>query len=193
MLTPPWWFEEGRRIDRHARAGDGWRVGRTLVHWQRHAPPLPQRPDRMHPTMQPDVIDLYEEPFSLVALADAAAAQPVRAAGRARLLFGGQRRAALALAVPRDRARCPATAPTAPTRRTPTCHASCAARASRTSPSTVIPLGVDVDRFASASGHAAARTFRDRAIGFVGRFEPVKGLDVLLDAVQRLTHAQRRW
>jgi glycosyltransferase involved in cell wall biosynthesis len=53
-------------------------------------------------------------------------------------------------------------------------------------PTAVIPLGVEVDRFAAARPMPLPDIPRPR-IGFIGRFEPVKGLDVLLDAAQRLT------
>ena len=52
-------------------------------------------------------------------------------------------------------------------------------------PVDVIPLGVDVARFASAAPMDLPDIPRPR-IGFVGRLEPVKGLDVLLDAYRRL-------
>src|SRR5262249_33526157 len=52
-------------------------------------------------------------------------------------------------------------------------------------PVRVIPLGVDRERFASAAPMDLPSIPRPR-IGFVGRFEPVKGLDVLLHAFARL-------
>src|SRR5262249_37027625 len=53
-------------------------------------------------------------------------------------------------------------------------------------PVSVIPLGVDVERFASAAAMQLSDVPRPR-IGFVGRLEPVKGLNVLLDAFSGLT------
>src|SRR2546423_12954354 len=66
LLPPPWWFEEGRRIDVPRPAA--WRVGRTLFtgNGTRHVY-LTGLANAIR-TIQPDVIDLYEEPFSLVAL-----------------------------------------------------------------------------------------------------------------------------
>src|SRR5207248_6282038 len=52
-------------------------------------------------------------------------------------------------------------------------------------PVAVIPLGVDAARFASAEPMPLPSIARPR-IGFVGRFEPVKGLDVLLNAFSNL-------
>jgi glycosyltransferase involved in cell wall biosynthesis len=52
-------------------------------------------------------------------------------------------------------------------------------------PVAVIPLGVDVERFASAEPMDLAGIPRPR-VGFVGRLEPVKGVDVLLDAFRQL-------
>jgi glycosyltransferase involved in cell wall biosynthesis len=53
-------------------------------------------------------------------------------------------------------------------------------------PIEVVPLGVDVDVFASAEPIALADAPPPR-IGFLGRLEPVKGLDVLLEAFDRLS------
>src|SRR5690349_5450100 len=67
LLTPRWWFEEGRRIA--ASPPDSWwRVGRTLFtgNGTRHIYVTELR--RAIREVQPDVIDLYEEPFTLVAL-----------------------------------------------------------------------------------------------------------------------------
>src|SRR3712207_5139870 len=66
LLTPPWWYEEGRRIEVPRSAT--WRVGRTLLtgNGTRHVY-LTGLVDLLRRT-RPDVIDLYEEPFSLVAL-----------------------------------------------------------------------------------------------------------------------------
>jgi hypothetical protein len=70
LLTPRWWFEEGRRIEVSTPHAEGytWRVGRTLLtnNGTRHMYlsgllSLLRR-------FKPDVIDLHEEPFSLVAL-----------------------------------------------------------------------------------------------------------------------------
>src|SRR3954467_9862368 len=63
LLTPPWWFEEGRGIAAAPAPGDAWRVGRTLwtgngtryVYLSGLVDSLRRRP--------PDVIDLFEEPF----------------------------------------------------------------------------------------------------------------------------------
>ena len=74
LLTPRWWFEEGRRIDLSVLSpqpkapGFAWYVGRTVAtsNGTRHF-----YVDKLFALLrrfQPDVIDLHEEPFSLVAL-----------------------------------------------------------------------------------------------------------------------------
>src|SRR6267378_1599735 len=66
LLTPPWWFEEGQRIEVPRSAP--WRVGRTVAtgNGTRHL--YTRGLVEALRAVQPDVIDLYEEPFSLVAL-----------------------------------------------------------------------------------------------------------------------------
>src|SRR5437868_14436926 len=66
LLTPRWWFEEGRRIEL-AKSAD-WHVGRTLGtgNGTRHA--YLTGLFGLVRSFKPDVIDLVEEPFSLVAL-----------------------------------------------------------------------------------------------------------------------------
>jgi glycosyltransferase involved in cell wall biosynthesis len=53
-------------------------------------------------------------------------------------------------------------------------------------PIEVVPLGVDSDAFASAEPLQIADAPPPR-VGFLGRLEPVKGLDVLLQACERLS------
>src|SRR5689334_10818130 len=68
LLTPRWWFEEGRRVSADHPEPPWWRVGRTLFtgNGTRHVY-LSGLAESIRHT-RPDVIDLYEEPFSLVAL-----------------------------------------------------------------------------------------------------------------------------
>ncbi|HEX8968949.1 MAG TPA: glycosyltransferase family 4 protein [Chloroflexota bacterium] len=183
LLTPPWWFEEGRRIEVPHSAP--WRVGRTLFtgNGTRH----------LYATglleairgARPDVIDLYEEPFSLVALQTLLARDML--APRAALVFYS--------AVNVERVwRWPYRAiERLLLRRADGAHApnSDVPRILRTKgflhqPISVIPLGVELERFKSAEAMQLPRIPRPR-VGFVGRLEPVKGLDVLLDAFERLT------
>lgn len=187
LLTPPWWFEEGRRVE--ARRSPGWRVGRTLFagNGTRHVY-VTGLLDSLR-QCQPDVIDLYEEPFSLVALQTLLAREVL--APRAALVFYSAvnverewrwpYRAVERLVLRR------ADGAHAPNDDVPRILRAKGLAADR--PIAVIPLGVDVNRFASAAPMDLPDVPRPR-IGFVGRFEPVKGLDVLMDAFRRLaTHA----
>jgi glycosyltransferase involved in cell wall biosynthesis len=182
LLTPRWWFEEGRRIDVSDIAR--WRVGRTAFtgNGTRHVyvSGLIEAIRRA----KPDVIDLYEEPFSLVALQtlwlrDVLAPRAafvfysaVNVARRWRWPYAAIERLVLRRA---DAAH-------APSSEVPPILRS---RGMQHQPISVIPLGVDVDRFAGAEPISLAEIPRPR-IGFIGRFEAVKGLDVLLEAHRNL-------
>jgi len=183
LLTPRWWFEEGRRIDVPRRAA--WRVGRTLFtgNGTRHV----YLTGLMNAVLatQPEVIDLYEEPFSLVALQTLLAREVL--APRAALVFYS------AVNVKRDW-RWPyraiervvlrrADGAHAPNHDVPPILRAKGLPADR--PVHVIPLGVDVERFATAAAMDLPGIARPR-VGFVGRLEPVKGLVVLVDAFGRL-------
>jgi glycosyltransferase involved in cell wall biosynthesis len=187
LLTPPWWFEEGRHIAARPTASTSWwRVGRTLFtgNGTRHVyvTGLPEAVRRA----QPDVIDLYEEPFSLVALqtlllrdwfAPHAALvfySAVNVARTWRWPYSAIERLVLRHA---DAAH-------APNSDVPRILAARGFAPPRKS-TAVIPLGVDVQRFASAEALPLPNAGRPR-VGFVGRFESVKGLDVLLDAFERI-------
>jgi len=183
LLTPRWWFEEGRRIDvSHAAP---WRVGRTVFtgNGTRHVyvTGLIESIRGTHP----DVIDLFEEPFSLVALQTLLLRD--RLAPRAALVFYS------AVNVQREW-RWPYRAiERLILRRADGAHAPnqdvpriLRARGLVGKPVSVIPLGVDEERFAAAEPSSLPGIPRPR-VGFIGRLEPVKGLDVLLDALQVLT------
>jgi glycosyltransferase involved in cell wall biosynthesis len=183
LLTPRWWFEEGRRIEvSHAAA---WRVGHTLFtgNGTRYLY-ITGLIEAIRRT-EPDVIDLFEEPFSLVALQTSLLRDLL--APRAALVFYSavnvQRewrwpyRAIERLILRR------ADGAHAPNQDVPRILRT---RAFLGRPLSVIPLGVDVERFAAAAPSSLPGIPRPR-IGFVGRLEPVKGLDVLLDALQLLT------
>jgi glycosyltransferase involved in cell wall biosynthesis len=138
-------------------------------------------------TMQPDVIDLYEEPFSLVALETLLVRNVL--APRAALVFYS------AVNVHRDW-RWPyrviervllqrADGAHAPNQDVPPILRAKGFSGSDRRAS-VIPLGVDVERFSGAEPSPLPGIAGPR-VGFVGRLEPVKGLDVLLDAMRCLT------
>jgi glycosyltransferase involved in cell wall biosynthesis len=184
LLTPPWWFEEGRRMD-VAPLTATWRVGRTLFtgNGTRHLY-LTGLFDAVRAT-RPDVIDLYEEPFSLVAL-QTVLARDVLAPSAALVFYS-------AVNVVRDW-RWPyraierfvfrrADGAYAPSQDVPRVLRSKGFPVER--PVQVITLGVDVERFAAAGAMDLEGIGRPR-VGFVGRLEPVKGLGVLVDAFRRL-------
>jgi glycosyltransferase involved in cell wall biosynthesis len=183
LLTPPWWFEEGRRVD--ARGGPGWTIGRTLLTGNSTRYVFATGLGRAIRGARPDVIDLFEEPFSLVALQtlalrallapDAAVVfySAVNVMRRWRWPYRTIEALSLRLA---DGAH------------TPNADAGRILRRkglSTDKPVQVIPLGVDAPQFGRAEAMPLPHIERPR-IGFVGRFEPVKGLDVLLDAVRRM-------
>jgi glycosyltransferase involved in cell wall biosynthesis len=181
LLTPTWWFEEGRRIEVPHDAP--WRVGRTLMtgNGTRHAY-VAGLVDAIRAT-RPDAIDLVEEPFSLVALqtlllrellAPSAAFifySAVNVERHWRWPYRAIERLVLARA---DGAH-------APNSDVPRILQT----RGMSAPTAVVPLGVDVERFASAAAMELPGIPRPR-IGFIGRLEPVKGIDVLLDAFARL-------
>jgi glycosyltransferase involved in cell wall biosynthesis len=189
LLTPPWWEEEGRRVDVvQPDSTYEWQVGRTLATnngtryiFLNHLLGLIQR-------FHPDVIDLHEEPFSLVALQVLFARRLL--ASRAALVFYS------AVNVER-RWRQPyrwieqlvlrsADGAYVPNGDVPKILAGKGMRGS----ASVVPLGVDLARFERARAfplfdylEGAPRPY----VGFLGRLEPVKGLDVLIDAVPELS------
>lgn len=182
LLTPRWWNEEGRRIEVDARTAP-WRVGRTVLtgNGTRHVylSGLIESVRRA----RPDVIDLYEEPFSLVALqtllirdllAPRAALVVYSAVNVCRTWRWPYRSIERLVLRRADGAHGPNTDVPRILR--------AKGMAART-PAAVIPLGVDAERFASAIP-LMANAENGPTIGFVGRLEPVKGLDVLVDAVE---------
>lgn len=183
LLTPPWWFEEGQKVDVTHSAS--WYVGRTLLTGNGTRYLYASGLARAMRAEHPDVIDLYEEPFSLVAL-QTLIARDVWAPNAALVFYS-------AVNV-EQRWRWPYRAiEQLVLRRADAAHGpnSDVPRILRTKgfsndkPAAVIPLGVDVTRFANAQEQQLEHIERPR-IGFIGRFEAVKGLDVLLDAFQRL-------
>jgi glycosyltransferase involved in cell wall biosynthesis len=185
LLTPRWWFEEGRRIDvSHAAP---WLVGRTLFTGNGTRYVYVTALMEAIRGIKPDVIDLFEEPFSLVALETLLLRD--RLAPRAALVFYS------AVNVHRQW-RWPYSAiERLMLRRADGAHAPnkdvppilrAKGFVEREKPVAMIPLGVDVERFAAAEPLSLPGISSPR-IGLIGRLEPVKGLEVLLDAMHHLT------
>ncbi len=186
LLTPRWWFEEGRRID-VSNAAASWRVGRTIFtgNGTRYLY-LTGLVEAIRAT-RPDVIDLFEEPFSLAALETVLSRDLL--APRAAVVFYSAvnvyrqwrwpYRAIERLVLHR------ADGAHAPNRDVPPILRGKGFNHPGTQVS-VIPLGVDAERFCNPVPMDLMAVARPR-IGFVGRLEPVKGVEVLLDAVQHLT------
>jgi glycosyltransferase involved in cell wall biosynthesis len=183
LLTPPWWFEEGRKIVVPHLAP--WRVGRTLFigNGTRH----------LYVTgllqairaSKPDVIDLFEEPFSLVAL-ETLLLRDLFAPSAAVVFYS-------AVNVQREWHWPYRAIERFTLRRADGAHAPnhdvpgiLRMKGFLNKPVSVIPLGVDAERFSDAKPMEFPNMPGPR-IGFVGRLEPVKGIDVLLDAFARLS------
>ena len=183
LLTPPWWFEEGRRIEVPPAAP--WRVGRTVFsgNGTRHLY-LTGLVAALR-AAQPDVIDLYEEPFSLVAL-QTLVLRNLLAPGAALVFYSAvnvhrqwrwpYRWIEQMVLKHADGAHVP-NHDVVPILR---------AKGFAHQPVNVIPLGVDEERFAEVQPMKVPGGARPR-ISFVGRLEPVKALVVLLDAFAQLT------
>ncbi|MBI4492007.1 MAG: glycosyltransferase [Chloroflexi bacterium] len=193
LLTPSWWFEEGQVTRQTAAPGERYRivVGRTLCtnNGTRHAY-LTQLPGLVA-RLQPDVIDLHEEPFSAAAFQTALLRDLF--APRAALVFCSYVNLHRIWRRPyrwfeRYTLR-RADAVYAPNGAVPEVLRAKAFRG----PIQVIPMGVDLERFHVSEAEALGRTRHGPpwTIGFLGRLEPVKGLPVLLEAFARLPHDAR--
>ena len=181
LLTPSWWFEEGRRID--VPPTRPWHVGRTLGTGNSTRYVYLSRLFGLVRRLQPEVIDVHEEPFSFSAFQTLLGRELL--AARAALVFYS--------AVNVDRRWRPpyrwverlvlsrADAAYVPGGEVP----GVLRRKGFSGPIATIPLGADVERFSRAdpTGLSVPRPI----IGFLGRLEPVKGVDVLIEAAARLT------
>ncbi|MBV9355639.1 MAG: glycosyltransferase family 4 protein [Chloroflexi bacterium] len=188
LLTPSWWEEEGRRIQvASTDAAYAWHVGRTIATNNGTRYLYRDRLFGLVRQLQPDVLDVQEEPFSFAA-AQALLARRLLAPTAALVFYS-------AVNVPR-RWRAPyrlserlvlhaADGAYTPNSDVPKILAAKGLRV----PAQVVPLGVEVGRFGGAAPLPLAERLDGAPrpyLGFLGRLEPVKGLDVLLDAVSTL-------
>lgn len=190
LVTPPWWGEEGRWVDAREEHEEPrpyrWEIGRVAAcgngtrYWYRDTLP------RLVRNWRPHVIDVYEEPFSLAAFQ----CELLRRAFRreAALVFYSavnvQRRWRLPYRLTEQVVLHAADGSYAPSREVGPLLRERGLRCQ----CWTIPLGVDEQRFASQADetvHPFLAGIPGPRIGFVGRIEPVKGLDVLLDAARR--------
>src|SRR5712691_8062848 len=182
LLTPAWWFEEGRKtVVPHSAA---WRVGRTFFTGNGTRHMYVTGLLRAIRESKPDVIDLFEEPFSLVAL-ETLLLRDVFAPSAAVVFYS-------AVNVQRQWRWPYRSIEHFTLRRADGAHAPnqdvpgiLRLKGFLNKPVSVIPLGVDAERFSDAKPMELPNIPGPR-IGFVGRLEPVKGIDVLLDAFERL-------
>ncbi len=189
LLSPRTWFEEGRQIDIAApqTARFLWRTGRTL------ATNNTTRYVYLHGLFElvrgfrPDVLDVHEEPFSFSALQALLARDWL--APRAALVFYSavnvHRRWRMPYRAIEKLLLARADGAYAPNAEVPEILRAKGLR----SEAATIPLGVDVERFATGPRlplddrlGGAQRPY----VGFLGRLEPVKGIDGLLEAAARM-------
>jgi glycosyltransferase involved in cell wall biosynthesis len=179
LLTPPWWYEEGRRIQVEPSAG--WYVGSTLATGNGTRYIYRAQLLGLIRRWQPDVIDVHEEPFSLAALQVLLAREAL--ARHAALVFYSAvnvvRRWRLPYRLAEQVVLARADGAYVPSHAVP----GVLRAKGYAGPLEVIPLGVDLQCFSTASAMELGGCIPRPRVGFLGRLEPVKGLDVLLQAV----------
>jgi len=197
VVTPTWWHEDGRHVEQEVAAGRGYRlIVLPAVQVKGTHPTIVTHPNlffyrrglaRALSAVKPDIIDLYEEPYSLAA----AQMLPLRAAlaPRSKLVFYSAQNI--------DKRYPP------PFRQIEQWSYRAAGHAHVCNSEAieilrrkgyrgdvrVIPLGVDHARFTPAGDPAAAKRALGLAgpvVGYAGRLHTEKGVQDLLDAVARL-------
>ncbi len=185
LLSPRTWFEEGRQIDVTEPRAEGflWRTGRTLATNNSTRYVYLDGLFDLVRTFRPDVLDVHEEPFTFSALQALVAREVL--APRAALVFYSavnvHRRWRPPYRLIEKLVLARADGAYAPNAEVPRILQAKGMRAEAVS----IPLGVDVERFAGG-GRMPLEERLDHAprpyVGFLGRLEPVKGLDDLIEA-----------
>ena len=205
LLTPSWWFEEGGRIEVEVGPAErrvstrppattataaalggsrppAWHVGRSLFTGNSTRYVYLSRLFGLVRRLRPDVIDVHEEPFSFSTL-QALLARELLAPRAALVCYSAvnvrrqwrppYRWVERALLTRADAMYAPSQA-VLPVLR----------EKGYAGPAATIPLGIDADRFAAAEPLDLPGA--PPRIGFLGRLEPVKGLDILIEALARL-------
>ena len=187
VVAPTEWREESRDVRQEVQEGRGYRLYvLPVLHGGRYHPNLfayRRGLARVLGATKPDILDFYEEPFSLAA----AQMLPVRAAlaPRSRLVFYSAQNIDKRYPPPFRQVE-QWTYRAAPFAHT--CNSEAIAvlrRKGYRGDARVIPLGVDHERFIPAADKGAAKEalgLRGTVIGYVGRLHTEKGVQDLLDA-----------
>ena len=192
VVAPSRFFELGRWMEAERPAAPEYRlevlpVALPLVRGQRHAYFYPRGLVRLMRSLRPDVVDLWEEPYSAVSTQVALARRAV--ASGAPLVLNPSQQAVKRQPPPfRWGERYVVRAASYVVGRSPESVAVVEAKGYR-GPSTVIGHGIELGflgpRDRAASRRELGLPDDGPMVSFAGRLVPDKGVDVLLDAVAR--------
>ena len=192
VVAPSRFFELGRWMEAERPAAPEYRlevlpVALPLVRGQRHAYFYPRGLVRLMRSLRPDVVDLWEEPYSAVSTQVALARRAV--ASGAPLVLNPSQQAVKRQPPPfRWGERYVVRAASYVVGRSPESVAVVEAKGYR-GPSTVIGHGIELGflgpRDRAASRRELGLPDDGPVVSFAGRLVPDKGVDVLLDAVAR--------
>ena len=192
VVAPSRFFELGRWMEAERPAAPEYRlevlpVALPLVRGQRHAYFYPRGLVRLMRSLRPDVVDLWEEPYSAVSAQVALARRAV--ASGAPLVLNPSQQAVKRQPPPfRWGERYVVRAASYVVGRSPESVAVVEAKGYR-GPSTVIGHGIELGflgpRDRAASRRELGLSDDGPMVSFAGRLVPDKGVDVLLDAVAR--------
>ncbi len=190
VVAPTWWYEESRDVRQEVTRGNGYRlVVLPITHGRKLNPNLfvyRRGLARVLYQTKPDIIDLYEEPYSLIAaqiLSLRAALTP-----RSQFVFYSAQNIYKRYPPPFQQVE-QWSYRTAHYAHSPSRAAIEVLRRKGYEGNTrVIPLGANPDRFAPTRDPAATLAAKESlglhgtVIGYIGRLSPEKGVQDLLDA-----------